>query len=218
MIKIEKLTKIFYKNSKEIYALKDIDLLINSGEFISIMGSSGSGKTTLLFSIAGLIKPASGSIHIDDTPIFNITRRERARLRALKIGFVFQLFYLVPYLTAMENVLLPFLAKKNDPDAINKARRALERVGLQSRLDHKPEELSVGERQRVGIARALVTGPRIILADEPTGNLDTENTAIVLKYLKEINQEGVTVVLTTHGPQVSQQVSRQVKLENGTIV
>ena len=124
----------------------------------------------------------------------------------------------MPYLTAMENVLLPFLAKKNDPDAINKARRALERVGLQSRLDHKPEELSVGERQRVGIARALVTGPRIILADEPTGNLDTENTAIVLKYLKEINQEGVTVVLTTHGPQVSQQVSRQVKLENGTIV
>ena len=219
MIVTRNLTKIFRRDDGEIHALRDVNLSIERGEFISIIGPSGSGKTTLLLSIAGLITPTRGEVLIDNTSLFSLSQRRRRELRAERCGFVFQLFHLIPYLTAVENVQVAFLAgrKNKVSPPVEQARSVLRRLALGDRLEHKPEELSVGERQRVALARALVNSPEIILADEPTGNIDEQNADAVVGYLKEFNRQGMTIVLVTHDSRIAREASRQLSLREGIL-
>ena len=211
------LTKQVNTGDEKLTILKDINLEVEAGEAVAIVGASGSGKSTLLGLLAGLDVPTSGKVHLDDTDIFALDEDSRAALRGRVLGFVFQSFQLLPALTALENVMLP-LELSGSPSAEPTARRLLERVGLTQRLGHYPKQLSGGEQQRVAIARAFATDPKLLLADEPTGNLDSSTGKQIIELMFELNREhGTTLVLVTHDEQLSHRCSRQIRLVDGKL-
>lgn len=216
MFHAENISKIYRRRSGEVRALDDVSLEVGAGEFVVIRGPSGSGKTTLLLTIGAMLRPTAGRMLIDGQDIYAMGDRNRAAFRAGHIGFVFQMFHLVPYLTVTENVLLT-AAAGTDGSARAYARELLGWLGMSAREDHKPAELSAGERQRVALARAMVVRPRLILADEPTGNLDPDNAAEVFGHLSEFHQGGGTVIVVTHGTAADQYANRVCKLSNGRV-
>jgi len=213
MVQLENTSKLYGTRRGQVKALDEISLQVKEGEFIVVRGPSGSGKTTLLLAIGGMLHPTSGRVIIGGKDIYAMSKRERARFRAENIGFVFQMFHLVPYLSVIENTLL---ASGNRADR-SEAEKLLERLGMSGREHHKPSELSAGERQRTAIARALLNHPGIILADEPTGNLDPENAAEVIEYLAEFHRGGGTVIVVTHGAVADQYSERIIYLREGRI-
>src|SRR5579864_483190 len=220
MIVVSALTKTIATATHSVDILKGIDFTIEKGEFVAIMGPSGSGKSTLLGLLAGLDSPTSGKIILDGEDITGLDEDRMATLRGRKVGFVFQSYNLIPTLTAEENVLLPFeLTGGNGSGGRARARELLESVGLGDRRDHYPVQLSGGEQQRVALARAFMVRPPILLADEPTGNLDSQNGQHVLELLISLNQrEGTTLVLVTHDPTLSSRASRRIVLRDGLVV
>jgi putative ABC transport system ATP-binding protein len=219
MIKLRNVSRVYpakaEQNGGVIRALDNFTLTVDPGEWVAIMGPSGSGKSTLVNLVGCLDRPSSGEIWLDGQNVADISASELNRVRAEKIGFVFQQFHLVPYLTALENVMLAqyFHSMTDEQEALE----ALERVGLKERADHLPSQLSGGEQQRVCIARALINDPKIVLADEPTGNLDAQNEEIVLRLLRELHQQGRTIVMVTHDPVVARLADRRIELHHGKI-
>jgi putative ABC transport system ATP-binding protein len=219
VIKLKNVSRLYPAKAEEnggtIRALDDFSLTVDPGEWVSIMGPSGSGKSTLVNLIGCLDRPSSGEIWLDGQDVAHISAAELNRVRSEKIGFVFQQFHLIPYLTAVENVMLAqyFHSMTDEKEALD----ALERVGLKDRCHHVPSQLSGGEQQRVCIARALINDPKIILADEPTGNLDAQNEEIVLRLLREFHQQGRTIVMVTHDPVVARLADRRIELHHGKI-
>lgn len=219
MIKIENLSKIYNTKKDSVVALSEVSLSIERGEFVSIVGPSGSGKTTLLLCLGGLIHPTRGKVQIEGVSIYDLDVRKRATFRLQNLGFVFQTFNLIPYLTALENVQIPLsLAGVLDGGQSERATELLSKLGLADRLNHKPSELSIGQQQRVAIARALANNPKIILADEPTGNLDPNMTKETISYLKLLNQTGITVVMVTHNPGAAEYAQRTLRLVDGKVM
>ncbi len=220
ILSLKQVTKSIDTGTHRVDILKGIDFEVQAGEFVAIMGASGSGKSTLLGLLAGLDSPTSGSIQLDGEEISNLKEDQLAELRGRKIGFVFQSYQLIPTLTAEENVLLPAeLAGTTNGDAIARARMLLDTVGLRDRRDHYPVQLSGGEQQRVAVARAFVRKPPLLLADEPTGNLDSVNGRQVLELLLSLNRsEGATLVLVTHDRDLAAHASRIITLRDGLIV
>ncbi|MCX6819571.1 MAG: ABC transporter ATP-binding protein [Candidatus Aenigmarchaeota archaeon] len=220
VIELKNVCKTYQADGVEVHALKDVDLKIKKEEFIAIMGPSGSGKSTLLHMIGVLDKPTTGKIYLDGTDISKLNDSKLARLRGRKIGFVFQFFNLYPTLTARENIELPMLiieCDKNERE--KKVSKLLRTVGLEMRSEHLPSQLSGGERQRVAIARALANDPPLILADEPTGNLDTKTGSEIMKFLNKLQEEEkVTIVMVTHEPGIAKYAERTVYLRDGEIV
>jgi len=212
------LTKQVNTGDQQLTILQDIELQVNPGEAVAIIGASGSGKSTLLGLLAGLDLPTSGKVHLDTVDIFSLDEDSRAALRGRVLGFVFQSFQLLPALTAIENVMLP-LELAGTGNAETTARRLLERVGLGQRLHHYPKQLSGGVQQRVAIARAFVTDPKLLLADEPTGNLDSATGVQIIDLMFELNREhGTTLVLVTHDEALSRRCARQIQLADGRLV
>ncbi len=215
MIELDHTSKVYHKGHEEVRALDDVCLSVEAGEFMAVRGPSGSGKSTLLLTVGGMVRPTEGRAVVDGQDLYALSSPQRAKLRAEKIGFVFQMFHLVPYLDILENVLLPNLAgARTTPE---EAAELLERLQLSERLHHLPAELSAGERQRVAIARALLKRPAIVLADEPTGNLDPDNSAQIMSYLAEFHREGGTVLVVTHAALADQYAQRTVRLAHGHI-
>ena len=219
VIELHGVKKVYKTGSNEVMALRGIDLTVKQGELVAIMGSSGSGKSTLMNILGCLDVPTEGVYALDGTRVEGLSKNELADLRNQKLGFVFQGFNLLARTTALDNVELPLLydrtgRKKNTKEL---ATRALERVGLGLRLDHQPSELSGGQQQRVAIARALVTEPRLLLADEPTGNLDSRTSVEVMALFQELNAQGITILIVTHEPDVAQYASRIVEVRDGLI-
>ena len=218
MIEVCDVKKWIQNGSRKVEILKGISLTIPAGQFVAIVGASGSGKSTLLGLLAGLDTPSEGEIWIDGTPIHNLVETELAAVRGRKIGFVFQSYQLISTLTALENVLLPFELNV-EGNGLNQARSLLESVGLGERMDHYPIQLSGGEQQRVALARAFVVDPPIVMADEPTGNLDSSNGRLVLDLLLKRNrQAGTTLVLVTHDAEIAGQADRKIVLKDGMIL
>jgi len=217
MIKLKQVNKTYRKDAAEVCALQDVSLEIDSGEFVAVIGPSGSGKSTLMNVIGLLDRPDSGSYYLDDGDVASLTSDELAQLRNEKIGFVFQTFHLLPKTTALENVELPLIYSSR-VDISGMGAQALEKVGLKDRARHLPSELSGGQQQRVAIARALVNDPDLILADEPTGNLDTRSGLEVLAIFQELNRGGKTVILVTHDAAVAEMAHRIVEIVDGRIV
>ena len=217
MIRCEALTRSYPSGGRMLTVLKDITLSVEAGAYVAITGPSGSGKTTLLGLLAGLDLPSAGSVMLDGVRLDTLTEDQRARLRGERVGFVFQSFQLVPTLTALENVLVPLeLLGRPDED---RARSLLADVGLAGREDHYPAQLSGGEQQRVALARAFVNTPKILFADEPTGNLDAATGETIIALMDELNRiHGTTLVLVTHDAQLAQRARRMVRLADGAIV
>ena len=216
MVALENVTKSYRTRTGRVDALRDVSLGINQGEFVVLRGPSGSGKTTLLMTIAAMLRPTSGSVRIEQNDLYAMSTRDRARFRARNIGFVFQMFHLVPYLNIVENVILASqTAGRIDPSA--QAGELLKRLGLAERASHKPAELSAGEKQRTAIARALFNRPKIILADEPTGNLDGENATSVFGHLSGFHRSGGTVIVATHGAAAEKFADRVINMREGSI-
>jgi putative ABC transport system ATP-binding protein len=222
MIMVDALRKSLRTGSTNVDILKGIDFTIARGEFAAIMGASGSGKSTLLGLLAGLDNPSSGSVALNGTVISNLPEDKLAQLRGKTVGFVFQSYQLIPTLTALENVLLPYELNDDSGDrkaGLDRARQLLDSVGLTTRLDHYPVQLSGGEQQRVALARAFILRPPIVLADEPTGNLDSTNGQHILDLLLHLNQvEGTTLVLVTHDPALAAHARRIITLRDGLVV
>ena len=223
MIEVKNVRKWIQNGARRVDILKGINLTIPAGQFIAIVGASGSGKSTLLGLLAGLDTPSEGEIWLDGTPIHNLAEAQLAEVRGRKIGFVFQSYQLIPTLTALENVLLPYElnsdAGNGAGNGIKQARRLLDEVGLGERVDHYPVQLSGGEQQRVAIARAFVVAPPIVMADEPTGNLDSSNGHMILDLLLDRNRKaGTTLVLVTHDAEVASRADRKIVLRDGLIV
>jgi len=220
IIKLENVEKSYILAKNEVPILKGINLDIKRGEFLAIIGPSGSGKSTTMNMIGSLDTPTRGTIYLDNKDISKLDESELAQLRGKKIGFIFQNFNLIPSLSALQNVTLPLTfqgIQKNE--AIRRATEELEKVKLDHRLTHKPSELSGGERQRVAIARALVTNSEVILADEPTGNLDSKTGEEIMELLKTLNeQHNKTVVIITHDPNIASRAKRVIKIQDGRIV
>ena len=218
MIEVKAVTKSIQNGSRLVEILKGIDLTIPQGQFVAIVGASGSGKSTLLGLLAGLDTPTTGEIWLDGTPIHDLEEEQLAKVRGHKLGFVFQSYQLIPTLTALENVLLPFELNKPG-NGVAEARRLLEQVGLADRMEHYPVQLSGGEQQRVALARAFIVAPPIVMADEPTGNLDSVNGERVLELLLSRNRDaGTTLVLVTHDPAVAALAHRRIVLRGGQVV
>jgi putative ABC transport system ATP-binding protein len=218
VIEVRDVRKWIQNGSRRVEILRGISLLIPAGQFVAIVGASGSGKSTLLGLLAGLDTPSEGEIWLDGTPIHNLAEAQLAAVRGSKIGFVFQSYQLIPTLTALENVLLPFELNA-EGQGLQRARELLEIVGLRERVDHYPIQLSGGEQQRVALARAFVVNPPIVMADEPTGNLDSTNGRLVMDLLLQRNREaGTTLVLVTHDPEIAGQADRRIVLKDGVIV
>jgi putative ABC transport system ATP-binding protein len=218
MIELTAVTRSYAMGGNEVRALAGVDLTVAGGEFVAITGPSGSGKSSLLNLLGCLDRPSSGHYRLDGEAVATLDDERVSDLRSRKIGFVFQSFFLLPRLTVLENVLLPLrYARAADPGAAGRARQLLERVGLSDRLGHRPNELSGGQQQRAAIARALIRQPRLLLADEPTGNLDSRSTADVLKLFEELHGEGQTIVLVTHDADVAARAPRHVRLRDGRI-
>jgi putative ABC transport system ATP-binding protein len=219
MIRLEKVSKTYRTDKVETLALKDIDLQVGKGEFVAMMGPSGCGKSTLLNIIGLLDRPGQGRVHIDGVPLASYRDKEVARLRNRTFGFIFQSFHLIPDLRVIDNVELPLLYRSGSgAERRRLAREALERVGLGARMEHYPNQLSGGQQQRVAIARAIVGRPQILLADEPTGNLDSKMSAEVMDILLKLNAEGTTIVMVTHDEQEARRVGRIVRVFDGQLV
>ncbi len=210
MIELAGVSKVYRKAGAEVCALPRMDLSVGAGEFVAVTGPSGSGKTTLLLIAGGMVRPTEGDVRVDGRGIYALSTRERAAWRANTVGFVFQMFHLLPYLNVLENVLVPALAGRRV--ARQEALGLLDRFGLAGRLKHRTSELSIGERQRVGMARALLNRPALILADEPTGNLDPDSGAVVMDHLSQFNSQGGTVLLVTHETAALECADRTVSL------
>lgn len=219
MIELQHITKIFQLGEQQVRALNDINLNIGAGEYLSVMGPSGSGKSTLLNLIALLDRPTSGDYRLQDHDVTELSDDELAVTRREQIGFVFQFFHLIPRLTAAQNVEIPMVLAGIAP-AERRARvsKTLADYGLEDRAEHRPDQLSGGQRQRVAIARATIMGPSLLLADEPTGNLDSTSGHQIVALLESLNEQGMTLILVTHDPDLGQRASRQLRLVDGAIV
>jgi len=218
MIKLEKLSRNFQVGDQVVHALDQIELEIHTGEYATIMGPSGSGKSTLLNVLGLLDSPTSGDYWLDDIHTASMNDDELAGVRQSKIGFVFQSFHLVPRMSAFENVELPMmLAGLRPADRRTRVTSALDRVGLTTRREHRPDQLSGGERQRVAIARAIVMQPTILLADEPTGNLDSKSGSEIIDIMEELNTQGLTLIVVTHDPKLGLRANRRIGMEDGRI-
>jgi putative ABC transport system ATP-binding protein len=220
VIQISKVKKVYRMGSNEVLALRGVDLTVGAGEMIAVMGSSGSGKSTLMNILGCLDVPTEGSYELDGTRVDGLGKNQLADLRNQKLGFVFQGFNLLARTSAVENVELPLLYDRTHrwPNPRELATAALARVGLGDRLDHHPSELSGGQQQRVAIARALVTQPTLLLADEPTGNLDSHMTVEVMSLFQELNDQGITILIVTHEPDVAKYAKRIVEVRDGHII
>ena len=218
MIRLQDVTKIYRRRGTEVVAFQSASLEIAKGDYLAIVGPSGSGKTTLLSILGGMLSPDAGQVWLDGKSLYENSATHRARLRGEMIGFVFQTFNLVPYLTALENVQVPlYLAGLSADDQRARATALLERVGLGDRLHHKPSELSIGQQQRVAMTRTLANRPPVILADEPTGNLDPQSRQRVLDFFAEFHGQGHTIVVATHDAFVADQAHRTLTLSGGAI-
>jgi putative ABC transport system ATP-binding protein len=217
-MRLEAVSKSYLHRGRTVAALDQASLEIAPGDFVAVVGPSGSGKSTLLLVLGGMLSPSTGRVFLNGRSLYDLSPNERADLRRKTIGFVFQTFNLVPYLTALENVQIPlFLAGLDEAAQKQRATALLGRVGLGDRLDHKPPELSIGEQQRVALARVLANDPEIILADEPTGNLDPATGQQILDLLAEMNREGRTVVMVTHDPRAAARARQMLRLQDGRI-
>ena len=216
LISLDHITKSYTGDVEDVVAVADVSVSVDSGEFVAVVGPSGCGKTTLLLVAGGLLSPDSGEVTLDGTDPYSLSQEKRARFRAERIGFVFQQFHLVPYLNVLDNVLAPALVT-GDPEAGKRAEELVQRFGLGDRVGHRPGQLSTGERQRVALARALLNEPQVILADEPNGNLDSENSDEVLKALQAFADQGGAVLLVTHDPDAVAFAGRKVVLAGGRL-
>ena len=216
-VELTDVRKTYRRGSERIAALDRVSLSISAGDFVAVVGPSGSGKTTLLNMIGCTDRPDSGSVRIDGTEVSTASEQSLTKIRGHKIGFVFQQFFLVPTLTVEENVLLPALFVGHGRTAKSHAHELLEKMKLSGRIRHLPSQLSGGEMQRVAIARALINNPRIVLADEPTGNLDSQNADAVLQILEELNSDGLSIVLVTHNLELMRHAKRSIHLRDGRI-
>jgi putative ABC transport system ATP-binding protein len=219
LIKITNLKKHYTSGEDVVEALRGVDIVIEDGEFITIMGQSGSGKSTLLSVLGGMNHPTSGEVEMAGVKLYQLPGENLADFRAQNLGFVFQSFHLIPYLTAIENVMLPLaIVKMKNVEKRAAAKGALERVGLGAKLERLPNQLSGGEQERVAIARAIVNNPHILLADEPTGNLDSKTSDEVMALFRELNSAGQTVVMVTHNPANGVYADRTIHLKDGIVV
>ncbi len=219
LIRFDHLSKIYKEGDSQVRALDKVSLEIDEGKFVAVMGPSGSGKSTLLSVMGCLNSPTEGSLHIDDIAIYKLGLEKQADFRFQYIGFVFQSFQLIPYLTAIENVMLPLtIAKLPGKEKRDKAANVLDMVGLSGKFERLPDKLSGGEQQRVSIARAIVNEPPVILADEPTGNLDSKTGVEVLELLRELNRKGETVIMVTHDKNSARYADYSIEIMDGRIV
>jgi putative ABC transport system ATP-binding protein len=218
MFQLTDVSKHYGHKQGQVAALRSTTLKIAAGEFVAVVGPSGSGKTTLLSILGGMLAPTSGRVLLDGQSLYDVSPSQRAETRLQRIGFVFQTFNLVPYLTAIENVQIPLMLRRN-ASAVQELRATelLKRVGLDGRMHHKPSELSVGQQQRVALARTLANDPPVILADEPTGNLDPSTREHVLNFLEDLCREGRTVVMVTHDPAAAERAGRVLQLADGAV-
>lgn len=219
VVKLDKVVKTYFMGDNQVQALRGISFEIEQGEFTAIMGPSGSGKSTCMNMIGCLDRPSSGLVAINGRETALMNEKELAQLRNITIGFVFQQYHLIPAMTVLENVMLPLKYQKVDKgERLERAKEALKAVGLGERLNHRPHELSGGQKQRVAIARAMITRPKILLADEPTGALDSETGVQVMELFREINKtNGTTVIIVTHDPRIGNSVERCIKILDGLI-
>jgi len=218
LIAIKNLSKTYEGGEEKVRALVDVGLHIERGEFISVMGPSGSGKSTLLTILGGLNHPTAGEVVVDDIPIYQLPLERLADFRREYLGFIFQSFQLIPYLTVIENVMLPLsITERSNREQINMAEEILDRTGLKKKEKRLPDQLSGGEQERVAIARALVNSPPILLADEPTGNLDTRTGKEIMELFKSLNVEGQTIIMVTHNPENAAFSSRTISLRDGRV-
>ncbi len=220
MFHLDNISKKYNQKHGIVHALSEVNLSVEKGTFTTITGSSGSGKTTLLLLLGGLIKPSGGTIKFAGEELYSLSPQRIAEYRNKRVGFVLQTFHLIPYLTAMENVEVPMMLGKTDPaKRKDRALALLGKMGLSDRKEHLPRELSVGQQQRVAIARALANDPQIILADEPTGNLDPKLSNEILTILEKLNEDdGRTVIMVTHSPEAAKFGTHNLKIENGKII
>jgi len=218
LIEINKLNKAYESGDERVLALCDVDLNIERGEFISVMGPSGSGKSTLLTILGGLNHPSQGEVTVDEIPIYKLPIERLADFRREYLGFIFQSFQLIPYLTVIENVMLPLsITRRSNTDQEKIAGEILEKVGLTLKAKRLPDQLSGGEQERVAIARALVNAPPILLADEPTGNLDTKTSKEIMDLFKSLHEEGQTIIMVTHNPENTAYSTRTIFLKDGKV-
>ncbi len=218
LIEIKKLGKTYESGEESVAALAEVDLNIERGEFVSVMGPSGSGKSTLLTILGGLNHPTKGDVVVDDIPIYKLSLEKLADFRREYLGFIFQSFQLIPYLTVIENVMLPLsITGKTNREQTKMAEAILARVGLSGKGKRLPDQLSGGEQERVAIARALVNSPPILMADEPTGNLDSKNGQEIMDLFKAINEEGQTIIMVTHNPENTAYSTRTISLKDGRV-
>ncbi len=217
MIDLKSVKKTYLRGAEEVRALKGIDLSIARGEFVAIMGPSGSGKTTMMHMIGCLDTPSSGEITIDGTAVSTLQEPQLVEMRKRKIGFVFQQFYLIPGLSVIDNIALPLLFSRDKKDKAH-IQSLMELVGLKHAAKRKPNQLSGGEMQRVAIARALVNNPKLILADEPTGNLDSENSDLIYSLFSDLHRHGLTIIMVTHNTELASRAERMVRLKDGQVV
>jgi putative ABC transport system ATP-binding protein len=218
LIETKKLNKAYESGEECVMALCDVDLNIDRGEFISVMGPSGSGKSTLLTILGGLNHPTRGDVVVDDIPIYKLSLEKLADFRREYLGFIFQSFQLIPYLTVIENVMLPLsITEKSNREQVKMAEEILKRIGLKGKGKRLPDQLSGGEQERVAIARALVNSPPILMADEPTGNLDSKTGKEIMELFKTLNEEGQTIVMVTHNPENTVFSTRTISLKDGRV-
>lgn len=218
MIRLQHVNKLYTRRGETVAAFQCADLTIQAGEYVAVVGPSGSGKTTLLSLLGGMLSPTSGEVFFDGQSLYKLSPAARSAIRAQRMGFVFQTFNLITYLSALQNVQIPLsLSGVTIAEQAARARQALERFGLGDRLSHRPAELSVGQQQRVALARTLVNNPRVILADEPTGNLDPESREIVLQAFDQCHLEGRTIVMVTHDPIAATRAQRTLLLRSGQL-
>ncbi|WP_416176496.1 ABC transporter ATP-binding protein [Clostridium sp.] len=219
MIKVKNVSKIYTMGKEKVVALDNVSLNIDDGEFLAIVGPSGSGKSTLMHLVGGLDTPTSGSIYIDKKDISKFKDKEMSKYRNETTGFVFQSFNLENTQTALENVMMPLIfGEVSRKERKMKAIKALEMVGLGDKIQHKPNEMSGGQRQRVSVARALVNNPKIIFADEPTGNLDSKNGDMIMKLLIDLNKKGYTIIMVTHNMEEAKKAKRMIKIKDGRVM
>jgi len=218
VVELKDVYKIYKMGESEVHALFGVNLKIKKGEFVSIMGASGSGKSTMMHIIGALDLPSKGEVYINNQKLAEQTEDELAQIRGKSIGFIFQEFNLIPTLTALENVMLPTLFQDEEKDHTNRCKGLLGLVGLHERINHKPTELSGGQQQRVAIARALANEPEIILADEPTGALDSKSSLEIIELLEKLNKDGNTIIIITHDKNVATHAKRNIVLKDGQII